>query len=105
MGRQADPRRAILEATLDLLEQHAGAPLAMETVARAAGMSRQALYLHFPSKTALLLATVEHGKTKVRFGELLAPVVNAPDGESALDALIALHVEFTPRVLRFALAF
>jgi AcrR family transcriptional regulator len=32
----------------------------MSAVARAAGVSRQALYLHFADRAALLLAVVDH---------------------------------------------
>ena len=52
----AETRKKILNSTLDLLE--AGDPhrVRMSDIAKAAGVSRQAVYLHFPSRAELLIA-------------------------------------------------
>ncbi len=50
-------RERILAATRKLLVEGGGAGIRMADVARAAGVSRQTLYLHFANRTDLLVAT------------------------------------------------
>ena len=55
-----DTPTKILQATLALLEQpHAKLPT-MTDIAKATGISRQAVYLHFPSRTDLLVAATRY---------------------------------------------
>jgi AcrR family transcriptional regulator len=57
----SDPRRrALLDAALAVFVRFGYRKTSMDEVARAAQVSRQGLYLHFPSKEALFRATVEH---------------------------------------------
>jgi AcrR family transcriptional regulator len=60
--RGGDPstRRRILVAALDLITRHGGADVSLADLARAAHVSRQALYLHFTDRSALLVALVRH---------------------------------------------
>jgi AcrR family transcriptional regulator len=55
----AGRRRRILDAALGVFARYGYRKTAMEEVAQAAQISRQALYLHFPTKEALFRATVE----------------------------------------------
>ncbi|MEV8003419.1 TetR/AcrR family transcriptional regulator [Streptomyces parvus] len=58
--RRADAERSrndILDAAVRLLRQRPDA--AMETIATEAGVTRQTVYAHFPSREALLTATVD----------------------------------------------
>jgi AcrR family transcriptional regulator len=48
-------RRAILDAALRLLADADGAPVTVDTIARAAGVGKQTLYRWWPSKGAVLL--------------------------------------------------
>ena len=92
-------RAAILDACWRLLD--AGrAPLAMDDVAAGAGVSRQAVYLHFKSKAELVVAVVEHAKKEIGLDEVRARIDGARTGEAALAALIDAHVELTPKLLR-----
>ena len=52
-------RERILDAAREITEKHGAAPT-MSALARAVGISRQALYLHFPDRAQLLLALVAH---------------------------------------------
>jgi AcrR family transcriptional regulator len=52
-------RIRILDAARDLVAQR-GAGISMADVARAAGVSRQAVYLHFHSRASLFVAVVRH---------------------------------------------
>ncbi|AKJ11660.1 hypothetical protein ABB07_16940 [Streptomyces incarnatus] len=53
--RNEAARRAILDAALELLADADGAPVSVETIARAAGVGKQTLYRWWPSKGAVLL--------------------------------------------------
>lgn len=97
-------RAAILEAARDVFEEH-GYGAGLEKVADEAGVSRQAVYLHFGSKGALLteLARYEHERTGIA---ALADrtVWSAPDATAALDAWVVLLVAFMPKILGFVKA-
>ncbi|MFP2904117.1 TetR/AcrR family transcriptional regulator [Pyxidicoccus sp. 3LFB2] len=53
-------RRGLLDAALTAFLRHGFRKTSMDEVARAAQVSRQALYLHFATKEELFRATVEH---------------------------------------------
>ena len=56
----ADERRtALLEAAIGVFARYGYRKASMDEVARAAGLSRQGLYLHFPTKEALFREVVE----------------------------------------------
>jgi AcrR family transcriptional regulator len=55
-----DTREKILEATWRLLAASGGKGVRMEDIARGAGVSRQAVYLHFGTRTELLVATTRY---------------------------------------------
>jgi AcrR family transcriptional regulator len=56
----SDRRTAILQAAGPVLLRYGFRKASVDDVARAAGISRQGLYLHFPTKDALFKATVEY---------------------------------------------
>jgi len=63
-GDDADPgatrREAILEAAQVVFVRYGFKKTSMDDLARAAGLSRQGLYLHFQTKEALFKAALEH---------------------------------------------
>ncbi len=70
-------------------------------VARKAGVSRQAIYLHFPSKAELLTALHLHiFATDVAPALVRHPITDAMSALDALDAMIAVDVEVTSKVWR-----
>ncbi|MGY1438625.1 TetR/AcrR family transcriptional regulator [Streptomyces reniochalinae] len=85
--RRADARRsraAILDAALALLDERPDASI--EAVGRAAGVTRQTVYAHFPSRERLLAGVVDHltGRTVAAMEEA------APDEGPAAEALLRL---------------
>ena len=54
-----DTRARILNCTWNLLKS-GDKKLRMSDIAKAVGISRQALYLHFPTRAELLIATTRH---------------------------------------------
>jgi AcrR family transcriptional regulator len=84
----SDTAERILDATLAVIADHGIARMSLEDVARRAGLSRQTVYRYFPSKGALLAATV------LREEEALIAAVDAAaavhdDLASAVEAAIA----------------
>ncbi len=49
-----ETRTRILDATVRMLEEQGGRGVRMGDIAKAAGISRQAVYLHFSSRAELL---------------------------------------------------
>jgi AcrR family transcriptional regulator len=97
-------RTRILEAARELLESHAGAGVGLEAIARAAGVTRQAVYLHFGSRAALLLALVEHVDRSEGLAALVEHVHDAPSGAEALERLVHLNAVYEPRIRAVATA-
>ena len=79
--------------------------MGLDEIAKAAGVSRQAVYLHFGSKAKLLLATARHIDATGDLPGLLEHVFAAPDALAALDRAVDLHVRYDAKILRFALLF
>lgn len=86
---------AILDAAVQLFSESTG-EVTLEDVARRAGVSRQSVYLHFGSRTGLLVAMVQHMDAGQDLSGLLARVDGAPDAASALDALVDVHASYHP---------
>jgi AcrR family transcriptional regulator len=73
----------------------------LAAVAKEAGVSRQAIYLHFPSKAELLTALHRHiFATDVVPALERHPVTDAGSALDALDATIAVDVEVVSKVWR-----
>lgn len=91
-------RARILQAARALLEERPGAEPSMGEVARRAGVSRQALYLHFADRSALLLEVTRAVDAAERTPEEQRRVDEAPTGTAALAEAIALQARLKPRL-------
>lgn len=89
-------RTRILDATWALLEQ--GTAVRMSDIARAAGISRQALYLHFPTRADLLIATTRHIDKVRDVDGRLAASRGAATGTARLDAFIGAWGGYIPQI-------
>lgn len=91
---KADRRAAILDAAATMFARRGFNGSSIEDLGAAVGMSGPALYRHFASKQAVLGAVlVETSESLLRGGQDV--VHDAPDAETALDRLIAFHVDFS----------
>jgi AcrR family transcriptional regulator len=97
------PQR-ILTETWRLMEQNRGQGVRIEDIAKAAGVSRQAVYLHFGSRGGLLKATLGYVEDVLRFGERIQPVLRG-QGVETLDALVDFMGGFLPDTYGIAKAF
>ena len=87
MANASVTRTRILNACRALLEGDAGAATRMSDVAKAAGVSRQAVYLHFKTRAELLIALTRHIDEVEKVDDRLA-ASRAATGLDRLDAYI-----------------
>lgn len=94
----AGTRRRILDAARALLEASPGVHPSMRDVARQAGVSRQALYLHFADRASLLLEVSRLVDATLRTPARQRRVDEAPRGRHALREAVALQAWLKPRL-------
>ncbi|MEO6339314.1 MAG: TetR/AcrR family transcriptional regulator [Caulobacteraceae bacterium] len=97
-------RDRILAATLTLVERAEG-PIAMAAIAKAAGLSRQALYLTFADKADLFVALVRYVDDLRGIAAEVARIRAAPTGVDALLAMVDLQSRTNPGLKPLADAF
>jgi AcrR family transcriptional regulator len=92
MSSRTATSQRILEKTMELAE--AGEKtLSMGKIAKVAGISRQGLYLHYPSRASLLIATAQYTDEYYNLEEHLRPVQSATTAEQ----MIKRQAEFLGR--------
>ena len=91
-------KRRILTAALELLEAQPGAPVSMGDVARRAGLSRQAIYLHFADRGTLLVEASRQADADHRTPARQRRIDAAPTGRDALREAVQLQAYLKPRL-------
>ncbi len=91
MSSSAETNRKILDAAWLCADK--SPDFSMADVAQAAGLSRQAVYLHFPRRADLLYALM------IRIGEdqVTAAIETAPSARAALTILVTRMAELHPK--------
>lgn len=98
-ARSRRTRDALLAGARSILERHGFHALTMGAVARQAGVSRGAVYLHFGSRSDLVAALFDHVAQQQGLAESLAPVWNAPDSVTALHEWAAHLARYHPALI------
>jgi AcrR family transcriptional regulator len=75
-----------------------GAVVSMSDIATAAGVSRQAIYLHFRSRGQLLLALVHHMDDEAAIRSRLAAALEDPDPVAALRGFVKTWLRFAATI-------
>lgn len=101
-SENSETRRRILQATTDLLQEGHGADVRMSDIARRAGITRQAVYLHFANRAELLIAMTFHVDEIKRSNDRLAPSRAAKTGLERLDAYVGAWAAYVPEIYPFA---
>ncbi len=70
----------------------------MSDIAKAAGVSRQAVYLHFPSRAELLIATTRHIDEAKQVDARLAPSRQAMGGRARLELFVEAWGNYIPEI-------
>ena len=102
-SEDSNTRQRILEEALRLLEEQRGKNVRMSDIAKAVGISRQAVYLHFKSQTELMIATVRYGDDIQDAKTLVAPWRKAK-GIDKLDTWIDFWGNYIPKIFGVAKA-
>ena len=97
-------RERILDAARGLFEARGHAGVSMAEIAAAAGVSRQAVYLHFADRAALMLALVEHVDQSRSLASELRKLWEAPDAITALRGGVSLQARLNPQIWAVARA-
>ncbi|MDH3596707.1 MAG: TetR/AcrR family transcriptional regulator [Rhodospirillales bacterium] len=93
-----ETRKRILKSALTLLEASRGKGVRMTDIAKRAGITRQALYLHFSTRAELLIATTFYLDEVKGAEERLVPSRTARSGIERLDAYIEAWGAYIPEI-------
>jgi AcrR family transcriptional regulator len=96
--RSRRTRAAALDAAWELLEERGPEHVTMGEVATRAGITRRGLYLHFPSRSELLVALHTRIDERLDLDASVQPVFDAPDAVTALDEFVAHLARFHPKI-------
>jgi AcrR family transcriptional regulator len=100
----SETRTRILEATWRLMEERNGQGVRMRDVAEAAGVSRQAVYIHFGSRAELMVATARYGDEVRGLDERLRRYRAAITGVERLEAYVEFWGNYIPEIYGIARA-
>ena len=100
----SETQRRILDATVSSLIESGGKGAKMGEVAKAAGISRQAVYLYFASRTELLIAAFRHLGDTLDVEARLEPSRTAASGEERLERFIEFWGKYLPEIYGLAKA-
>lgn len=99
-----DTKTRILEAAWRLLEQGHGREISMGSIAKACGISRQAVYLHFASRTELVIATSQYVDQQKGLDERLKRLETANSGIELLEICVEVWGNYIPEIYALAKA-
>ncbi len=103
-SKEKNTRTKILEATWQLMVERRGMGVRMGDIAKLAGVSRQAIYLHFDTRTDLMSATAIHVDVVLGLDERLSAVLDAPTAQQALKAYVDVWGNYVPEIYGLAKA-
>jgi AcrR family transcriptional regulator len=95
--RTVRTRSDILDVAWDLFAKK-GASVSMSEVARAAGLSRQAVYVHFRSRGGLLVALVRRADERADIHSKFRSALLTANAAERLDAFLGVWFDFVPGI-------
>ena len=104
-SHEKNTRTRILEATWKLMEKRQGEGVRMSDIAKAAGISRQAIYLHFESRTELMIATTHYVDEVKGLNERFKVFEDAVSGLELLESSMDVWGNYIPEIYGLAKAF
>jgi len=91
-------RELILDAAITLIKNRQGAEISMAEIAKRAGVSRQAVYLHFNDRATLLVELARYADRKRGLQKALDHVLDAPTGGEAMLRSVRLQARMNPGI-------
>lgn len=100
----SETRKKIIETAADLLLKSNGQGVRMADIAESAGVSRQAVYLHFTTRAELMIAAVRYLDDVSGMEDRLKKFREAGSGTEILEAFIEFMGEHIERIYGVAKA-
>jgi AcrR family transcriptional regulator len=97
-SNEPDTRTKILDATWKLMEERRGVGVRMSDIAKAAGISRQAVYLHFATRVELLSETTKYVDKIKGLDQRLLAVTEAKDAIGMMNAYVDVWGNYLPEI-------
>jgi AcrR family transcriptional regulator len=97
-------RDRVLDAALKLIRRRGDASVTMAQIARAARLSRQAVYLHFADRAELMVALARHVNESLGLPAAIQRVMDARTGIGMIEAFVSMQVRENPAVWAVARA-
>src|SRR5262245_33679943 len=94
----------ILDAALALITRKGDADVTMAQIAKAARVSRQAVYLHFADRAALMVAVARHLDERLGLPADIQQMIDAPTGAAMIEAGVSIQARRNPSVWAVARA-
>jgi AcrR family transcriptional regulator len=94
----------ILDAAMALITKRGDARVTMAQIAKAARVSRQAVYLNFADRADLMVALARHADRKRGLAKEIQKIVDAPTGAAALAEMVAAQASSNPDIWAVARA-
>ncbi|MGQ0542532.1 MAG: TetR/AcrR family transcriptional regulator [Blastocatellia bacterium] len=100
----SNTQKKIIETAARLLLKSKGQGVSMADIARKTGVSRQAVYLHFPSRGELMIAAVRHLDDVYGLDDQVRQFREARSGVEILEAFIEFWGNYIPKIYGVAKA-
>ncbi len=94
----------ILDAALTLITRRGDARVTMAQIAKAARVSRQAVYLHFADRADLMVALARHVDQTLGLPADIQRIAEAESGAAMIEAQVSLQARLNPAVWAVARA-
>jgi len=91
-------RERILKATWELMVDNNGQAVRMTDIAKHIGISRQAIYLHFESRTELMIKTTHYVDDVLGLDDRLKPFHALTDGTEMLREYVRVWGNYIPEI-------
>lgn len=103
-NEKLNTRTRILASTWKLMEERLGINVKMSDIAKEVGISRQSVYLHFTSRTELMLATVQYVDEIKKVDERIVQIQQAQNATEQLKAFMQFWGNYIPEIYGLAKA-
>ena len=97
-------RDRVLEAALRLIRKRGDAKVTMAQIAKAARLSRQAVYLHFADRADLMVALARHVNESLGLPAEIQRTMNTQTGLGMIEAFVSMQARGNPAVWAVARA-
>jgi AcrR family transcriptional regulator len=99
-----DSRTRVLDAALRLIRKRGDAAVTMAQIAKAARLSRQAVYLHFADRAGLMVALARRIDESRGLPAEIQHLMNSPTGIEMIEAFVSMQARGNPAVWAVARA-